>query len=380
MRGMSADLAGTRVGARPALAQDGARLAAAMFVVVCHYFAFCPAPPTWLGGLFAHPNVATDFFIVSSGFVLSQAYGRRIVDGEVSVHAFLRRRIQRIAPPHILVLTAYAVLVALSEAAGYHPAHLGWFAWRELPAQMLLLQALGAPGGHGWNYPTWTLSALLCCYFAFPVIWRLQARLQSRWMVLSVSVLTLVVADLMARSTFGVSPDGLPLQYCLVRALPLFGIGIAVARLSQDRAPNALMALIAALAGGLALAAYWLWPTIDLLPPAAALCWVAALALAPALGVPRRFRLPANLSFHVYLVHTVWGSLWFGATHLLSRSNWAPAASWVSWLVSLVGALVAAWAFGRWVDQPMQRWFADRDRTRRAAASEISLEAPAAAA
>ena len=69
---------------------------------------------------------------------------------------------------------------ALAALAGVAPSNPRWFDWSQLPAQVLLLQAWGVPGGQGWNAPTWTLSALIACYLLLPWICRAPASTASR--------------------------------------------------------------------------------------------------------------------------------------------------------------------------------------------------------
>ena len=45
-------------------------------------------------------------------------------------------------------------IAAAAALAGVRPSNPQWFDWSQLPAQALLVQAYGVPGGVGWNAPT----------------------------------------------------------------------------------------------------------------------------------------------------------------------------------------------------------------------------------
>ena len=69
-------------------------------------------------------------------------------------------------PTTTLFVFEGAGFVLLATSAGAPPRNPEWFAWDQLPAQLLLLQSYGVHGGLGWNAPTWSISALIGCYLA----------------------------------------------------------------------------------------------------------------------------------------------------------------------------------------------------------------------
>ena len=125
-------------------------------------------------------RLATDFFLILSGFVLAKAYGAAVASRKVSLARFWLKRLARCYPTHIITL---AMLVAMVLAAGWlglAQSNEGRFDLSGLPAQILLLHAFGLGGGH-WNIPSWTISTLLICYAFFPMLWRGMLRINSLW-------------------------------------------------------------------------------------------------------------------------------------------------------------------------------------------------------
>jgi len=160
-----------RSGKNRSAALDFLRFAAAVLVVLYHYQSEGPFPLAQLSPIFLRGYLVTDLFLILSGYVLGRAYGRQLAATAISDEQFLLRRVLRIWPAHLAILTAFAALVFAAGLAGRPPSQPQDFMWGEFPAQALLIHAWSGHGG-GWNLPTWTLSALVICYAAFPKLWR----------------------------------------------------------------------------------------------------------------------------------------------------------------------------------------------------------------
>ena len=87
------------------------------------------------------------------------------------------------------------------------------------------MQAFGIPGGLGWNAPTWSISALIGCYLAFPWIVRGCARM-GPWTWLVVGVGLYLMANELARALLGYPVYQMPMKFGFFRALPLFFLGM----------------------------------------------------------------------------------------------------------------------------------------------------------
>lgn len=214
-------------------ALTSARGIAAWLVVLYHIRFSIAGLPDPVLNLFAHGYLAVDFFFLLSGFVIWLGYVDRLrAGGWCAVPEFLRRRIARIWPLHLVVLAGAVALALLFAATGRHdPAR---FPFAELPLHVLLLQNWGFTQQLSWNVPAWSISTELAAYLLFPLLvlgvdWR-------RW-----SGFTLVLVLI-----------------ALAMALYLFLDAQGVVRLGQDIARFGLTRCIVEFAMGTLLCALWL--------------------------------------------------------------------------------------------------------------------------
>ena len=119
-------------------------------------------------------DIAVDFFFVLSGFVLTHAYGSQLTSA-ASRWQFLIRRIGRLYPLHLVTLGAVLLLELARWAAGSvtgstmgRPVFTGDTELWALPANILLVHALGIFRDFTWNIPSWSISVewTLCLLFA----------------------------------------------------------------------------------------------------------------------------------------------------------------------------------------------------------------------
>ena len=333
-------------------ALDLLRFFAAGFIVLYHFEAYAPAAFADIHPALTRGYLATDFFLMLSGYVLGRTYGPRLEHGRVRATGFLLRRVARVWPGHLVVLLGLAVLVLAASAAGVGVNNREGFDWSALPAHALLVQAWGLGVPYGWNFPTWSLSALIVCYAAFPFLWTLLARVSGP-VALAAAVLALVVADLAAQGA-GRVLYALPPEIGVLRALPLFCLGAALARYGS---PCGLTAAGARVLGLGALAAFLGLQLLGRFDLVAVLLMSLAIIAAGARS-PRRpwapVRAVAELSFAVYLTHLLAGILWYRAVGVVAADLEGPAA-WAAWATGFPAALAAAWLFNRAVDAPLQR-------------------------
>ncbi|MDQ3126669.1 MAG: acyltransferase, partial [Pseudomonadota bacterium] len=170
----------------------------------------------------------TNFFIIDSGYVLMRVYGGSLAGGRMSAGDFFAKRFLRVWPAHIIMGLSLVALVVGGTAIGVGPRAPEWFAWDQLPAQLGLVQAFGIPGGYGWNAPSWSISALIGCYLAFPWILKGLVRL-GPWSVLALGVGLYLLANQLTWSLFGYPVYQMPMGFGFIRALPLFFLGMALA-------------------------------------------------------------------------------------------------------------------------------------------------------
>jgi peptidoglycan/LPS O-acetylase OafA/YrhL len=204
---------------------DSLRIIAACAVVVLHYADYVKDNPA---GRFMvehtqHLNLFVDLFFVVSGFVIASQYLGK-VDTPGAVMRFLWRRLARIYPLHLATLAFYvliAVALYLGLAKTDNPAR---YPFHDIPAQLLLLHALDGER-LTFNFPSWSLSAEMFCYLAFPIV---ALYLAPRRRMVAALVIVLMVANTIYASATGTGPWAEWINKGGVfRALPGFSLGIA---------------------------------------------------------------------------------------------------------------------------------------------------------
>lgn len=339
---------------------DALRFFAAFFIVVYHYAEQAPVSLFAIHPAFGRGYLATDFFLLLSGYVLGRAYGSRVAAGQIHEGAFLIKRIGRVWPAHLVMIAAFVALVLGTTALGMQPRNPQWYQWDQLPQQVFLIQTWGFQGPSGWNMPTWTLSALLVCYALFPTMWRLFGRIGSPWMALLVGCAVFVAVDVFSRQVFGLPSFHLHLKNGLYRAIPLFLMGVLIARLAREVVigPKLADALaVFAVVGFVVLnvVGEYAYPSLALL---GLLIFAASGSAQNGWGWAKT---GGRLSFSLYLTNQFVGAVWFAVQRLLDQKVALPeAAHWAIWAMAFPAALMFAWLFERMVDAPLQDWIKPR--------------------
>ena len=352
-------------------ALDALRFLAAFCMVVHHYAVDAPIALAERFPAVERGYLATDFFIVVSGYVLGRIYGERVVGGQVSAFDFFLRRAGRVVPAHLMVAAAFVALVLLAGAAGARPTNPEWFDWRELPGQVALIQAWGPFGGKGWNAPVWSLSALLGCYLAFPWLWRALRRIPSPVLALLIGLGGLAAADALTQAVFAYPVYQMPMSLGGVRALPLFVLGVCLAVCSET------LYIPPKLAAGVGAAALALFASLlaigrhDYL----SLCLIALVVLAagamPAERPSKVLEKGALASFALFITNELVRVAYFGFAEVAAgRLGLGEPARWALWWAALPTAVLCAVAFHYLIDWPSQAWVKARLPKLRAAAGK----------
>jgi peptidoglycan/LPS O-acetylase OafA/YrhL len=209
---------------------DALRFIVASLIILHHYQAAGPVPLSHLiNPMFERGGfLLTNFFLIDSGYVLMRVYGAAVNAGKMSPGDFFLKRYLRVVPAHLIMGLTLVTLVVVSTALGDPPRNPEWFRWDQLPAQLTLTQAFGVHGGLGWNAPSWSISALIGCYLAFPWILKGMTRL-GPWTSLAGVVVLYLAANQAAWALFGYPVYQMPMMYGFWRALPLFILGMGLA-------------------------------------------------------------------------------------------------------------------------------------------------------
>jgi len=363
---------------------DALRFIVAFLIVLHHFQAAGPAPlaeivnPIFERGGF----LLTNFFLIDSGYVLMRVYGAAVEGGRMSPGDFFLKRFLRVVPAHLIMGLSLVVLVLASTAAGVAPRNPEWFAWNQLPAQLLLVQSFGVHGGLGWNAPTWSVSALIGCYLAFPWIIRGLMRL-GPWSALALGIGAYLAANQLCWQLLDYPVYQMPMRYGFFRALPLFFLGMCLAWFAQK---VWISPRLAGWAGALAAVGFFALELHDK-HALIALALIAVIILAAG-AVPVRkpsklVETAALVSFSMFITNEVVRIAWFGAVNVaVARLALPVAAQWGLWALGVLAAVAFAFAFHFAVDDAIQsrirRWLkrraGGRAATRAEAGPVVSLE------
>lgn len=190
-----------------------------------------------------HGEVGVSLFFFISGFIIARPFlsrDRRMSAGEV--RRFYLRRLIRIAPPHLILIAAAFLALAV---AGYRPARAvsfeaaGQSLWASLAASVLYLNGLLFHSPPRLNPPTWSLEIEMQFYLAFPLLLALYVRLWARAPAWAASILPPAAG--LAISLWAYSHGGAygPLRWTVLAYTHLFLLGISIARLEVSAAPRA---------------------------------------------------------------------------------------------------------------------------------------------
>lgn len=233
----------------------GLRGIAALAVLFYHIrFAMAGFLPESAIALLAHGYLAVDLFFVLSGFVLWWNYGAGFAaEGHRAAPRFLVRRIARIFPLHLAILSAMLAFAAALLMSGRDPGAQYDFA--RLPAHYLLVQNWGFAGELTWNIPAWSISTEWAAYLLLAATGGLFARLPAGRIVFPAFVVLLALAlggwfAATGRADIGDDIAATGLARCLAE----FAMGVALCRWwSEQRERGDGARVIYATAIGLAL-------------------------------------------------------------------------------------------------------------------------------
>jgi peptidoglycan/LPS O-acetylase OafA/YrhL len=321
--------------------------------MLCHY--------SWQTGkiLHLHPTIINamtygwiwvDLFFILSGFIMVHAHPNGTPNLS-SYGKFLRKRIARIWPVHVVTLT-FAMLVLGPAGWGYPPS-----LWEHIRT-FLLMHAWWNYSHPIWNGPNWSLSAEWGAYTLFPLTFLLTRLTPSRAiMALAFTMLATVLAHLLlANKNMGVI-----VECALLRAVPEFVIGVLLYRLREAGnikiSPSMLtcIATIAIVSLTLLMAATGWRQGMWLIVPA-----LAALVYSLSFGQGRIARFLStpfmlfmgNISFSVYMVHYLVLQVGFTLLPVESLHGWF-GSFYLAWLWLLT--FFAAWAMHAVIEQPLQK-------------------------
>ncbi len=338
-------------------ALDLLRFSAALLIMVYHFGNESPRKLYRFSEVFERGYLATDFFLMLSGYVLGRAYGPALVNARVSWGRFWIKRASRVWPAHLIVLAAFGVYVLVGQMVFGFPPNPQRFGWQSYLQQIFLIHAWSPlPPADGWNLPSWSLSALLVCYATFPWLWRALARVRPAVALVLIGLAALLAGNSASQAVLDRDLYDLPFQIGLFRAIPLFLLGACLAQAVSLHWPSKAAARAMLWGGLVAFVALQTLGRYDFLSMVAIAAVILGAGRLPVTKPNAMLETAAKLSFALFITHTFVGLAYYDQAHgLIYRVKIPLLWQWLMWVAGFPIAIAAAWAFDRWVDMPIQR-------------------------
>ena len=191
--------------------------------------------------IFQHGYLAVEVFFLLSGFVIALTYEQRLLNGEMTMTGFLRRRGDRLLPTYwigaILDVAAFVLLASLGLDF-HHYTH--WMIWLVVPVATFLLApeyvtpdqwAFPATGGVAWSlFAEWVVNIA----YAMGLM-----RLRMRWLLIIVAVCwsgDIVFSSLYShQGWFFAVPRSQVVSASILRCVPAFLLGVVIYRVHRTR-------------------------------------------------------------------------------------------------------------------------------------------------
>lgn len=146
---------------------------AAIWVALCHAytaFYFLPVDPeSSIGLMMSKGWLGVDLFFILSGFIITFSYETKLSKpNKYEFKSYIKKRLARLYPAHIVVLLCYFAIVALGSHLG--KMDTSNYTTSRFISQLFLVNGLGFGVPEGWNAPSWSVSSELLAYLLFPAL------------------------------------------------------------------------------------------------------------------------------------------------------------------------------------------------------------------
>jgi peptidoglycan/LPS O-acetylase OafA/YrhL len=335
---------------------DGYRFIAASLVVLLHFHSEFDLHFGAVTPVVTSLEVMVDFFFVLSGFVIAVSYGNAMATIGDYGH-FLQRRVARLLPLHLAVLSVFVGLAFLNRFGVLAANHVEALDFHALPANLLMLHAWGTVDHLSFNAGSWSISAEWLSYLLFPVLLVLSRRcsLAANLAVLAgaIGILALWRETTGTRAWYEATYD-----YGALRALPTFFLGVVLAGLF-DALPRSLRCPwpVVHLVFAAAVASLYLElriVTIGLLALLVLLAAIAERGNTPSFVSSRLFGRLGDASYAIYMIHGIPAIPLVFVLRKLGALG-TPLAAGVA-IGTYVAVLIAACLIYRYFETPARRW------------------------
>lgn len=172
----------------------GIRAWLSVWIVLFHYTATPLLRIPGLTALLDRGHVATDFFLILSGFIISLVYFPRMQTWKSFEYAqFLMKRFARLYPLHLLTFLTVVGFYLVLRLIGHMPLHAEQYSFSSALLNILMIHAWIPNLELGWNFVSWSISAEWFAYlllFGFVLTgWRRLSQLMRALLVLTLFLL-----------------------------------------------------------------------------------------------------------------------------------------------------------------------------------------------
>lgn len=201
------------------------RFVAAAWVVV---YIFWPRLGLPMPSVVEKGRLGVETFFILSGFVLSHVYLDSAAFGQFKYGAFLKARMARIYPMHLLTLVAVICLGGVALLMG-RDVNEGVLSWKNLPANLFLVQAWGFADQSAFNHGSWSISAEWFAYLTFPIFAAFALRLHRRPILAVGLAAALMIGVHLGFAHFAkASLSTATIYFGALRIVPCFALGCAL--------------------------------------------------------------------------------------------------------------------------------------------------------
>jgi peptidoglycan/LPS O-acetylase OafA/YrhL len=336
---------------------DLLRLIAAYGIVVHHFRTYIPAEMQTVAQLhWWFLPMFVDLFFAISGFIICYVYFDRM-DTPGQYGMFLRRRFARLVPLHWATLLVFS-LIGIGIIFGLKVAEPDKYDWGCFLPNLLMVHSLNICDRLTFNYASWSISAEMLLYVAFPVLCLLLRMHRLAPLI----VAGVVIAALASLAPAGEQGErfwvGWTHHWGFARAVPSFLVGMSLfaVRDGLKKIPHAgllsWVALLAFVALGLAgLRPFTLLPLVYL---------IVALTIAADMqgrvgALAARISVGGQLTYSIYMLHPLIAVILLGLVgqKLLHLAGVAA----IAWMIIAAGLLLgASYLSFVFFETPMRRW------------------------
>ncbi len=305
--------------------------------------------------IFSKGYLAVDLFFMLSGFVLWYNYAAKLRQrSREAAGQFLWRRVARIWPLHLLVLSGFIMLAGVLMAMGRETRS---YPFADLPLHVILIQGWGWRHALAWNHPAWSISTEMAANLLFPVVAGLSfwERLSGTLLLGLAGALLLAIHFLYAGNGYVIMDTNIS-RLGLWRCLLEFTLGNVLCMVWLRWRGSDGLAFAACLLGCLGIAAGFLFalPETAFAPLCLAMLLLVTASgrgLAAKLLGGTALRYLGEISYSTYLLHVLLFTLY--------KFVFVDASMQLSW-VAFFGFLILVFVFSmvlyHWIERPAQRW------------------------